>query len=253
MEEADGGMVTMVVMRGVKVEMEEAVRVLNASKIEDQELKAGKLEEAVQVLKADKLEEAAQVLKAGKMEVCHLLWSMSAFLLVSIDFDQLDLTRTRNHSIPSPSTQVTQVEDSFQKGLSSGGGFGIEGLRIGANFPCRPGYGTRGSKVILWTNYFEIIPSQKLALYHYNVAVQPVATGKKLSRIIRLLLSLPEYGEFRDDRVRDIRSTLVSRRELLNINSDAAIQYQAEGEDQPRANAPKLSATRPGNGPLHRL
>lgn len=65
----------MVVMRGVKVEMEEAVRVLNASKIEDQELKAGKLEEA------------AQVLKAGKMEVCHLLWSMSAFLLVSIDFD----------------------------------------------------------------------------------------------------------------------------------------------------------------------
>lgn len=77
----------MVVMRGVKVEMEEAVRVLNASKIEDQELKAGKLEEAVQVLKADKLEEAAQVLKAGKMEVCHLLWSMLAFLLVSIDFD----------------------------------------------------------------------------------------------------------------------------------------------------------------------
>lgn len=65
----------MVVMRGVKVEMEEAVRVLNASKIKDQELKAGKLEEA------------AQVLKAGKMEVCHLLWSMSAFLLVSIDFD----------------------------------------------------------------------------------------------------------------------------------------------------------------------
>lgn len=171
-EEADGGMVTMVVMRSVKVGVEEAVRVLNAGNIE------------VQVLKKGKLEEAAQVLKAGKMEVR------------------------------------------------------FEGHQIGANFPCRPGYGTRESKVVLWTNYIEIIQSQKLALYRYNNAVQPAATGKRLSRMIRLLLSLLEYGDFRDNIVKDFRSTLVSRRELLSINSDAAIHYQAEGEDQPRANAP---------------
>ena len=66
---------TRVLIRGVKVEVEEAVRVLNAGKIE------------VQVLKAGKLEEAAQVLKAGRMEVCHLLLSMSVFLLVSINFN----------------------------------------------------------------------------------------------------------------------------------------------------------------------
>lgn len=46
MDEADRGMVTMVVMRGVKVEVEEAVRVLNAGKIEDYP-KVGKLEEVV--------------------------------------------------------------------------------------------------------------------------------------------------------------------------------------------------------------
>lgn len=114
----------------------------------------------------------------------------------------------------------------------------MQGLQIGANFPSRPGYGTRGPKITLWTNYFEITPSQKLVLYRYNVAVQPAATGKKLSQIIRLLLSLPEYGNFRDDIVTDFRSTLISRRDLSNISSDVAIRYQAEGEDQPRAYAP---------------
>lgn len=114
----------------------------------------------------------------------------------------------------------------------------MQGLQLGANFPSRPGYGTKGSKITLWTNYFEITPSEKLVLYRYNVAVQPAATGKRLSQIIRLLMSLPEYGNFRDDIVTDFRSTLISRRELPNISSDAAIQYQAEGEDQPRAHAP---------------
>lgn len=114
----------------------------------------------------------------------------------------------------------------------------MQGLQLGANFPSRPGYGTKGSKITLWTNYFEITPSEKLVLYRYNVAVQPAATGKKLSQIISLLLSLPEYGNFRDDIVTDFRSTLISRRELSNISSDTAIQYQAEGEDQPRPHAP---------------
>lgn len=114
----------------------------------------------------------------------------------------------------------------------------MQGLQLGANFPSWPGYGTQGSKATLWTNYFEITPSQNLVLYCYNVAVQPAATRKKLSQIIRLLLSLPEYAYFQDDIVTYFRSTLISQRELLNISSDAAIQYQAEGEDQPRAYAP---------------
>lgn len=117
-------------------------------------------------------------------------------------------------------------------------GLSSKDLQIGANFPCRPGYGTRGSKVTLWTNYFEIIPSQELVLYRYNVAVNPPATGKKLSQIIKLFLNLPEYGELRNDIVTDFKSTLVSRRQILNISCIAAIQYQAELEDQPRANAP---------------
>ncbi len=82
-----------------------------------------------------------------------------------------------------------------------------------------------------------MIPSSDLLLYRYNVAVQPAAVGKKLSQIIRLLLELPGYSEFRHDIVTDFKSTLVSRRRLSPDTAEPAIQYRAEGEDEPRANA----------------
>ena len=91
--------------------------------------------------------------------------------------------------------------------------------------------------MILWANYFEMIPSPDLLLHRYNVAVQPAAVGKKLSQIIKLLLEIPGYREFRDDIVTDFKSTLVSRRRLSPDTAELAIQYRAEGEDEPRANA----------------
>lgn len=81
-----------------------------------------------------------------------------------------------------------------------------------------------------------MIPSPDLLLYRYNVAVQPAATGKKLSQIIKLLLQLPEYGDFQDDIVTDFKSTLISRRRLGPDTAERVIPYRAEGEDEPRAN-----------------
>ena len=114
---------------------------------------------------------------------------------------------------------------------------GLGDLQIDARFPRRPGYGTRGQKVILWTNYYEMIPSPDLRLYRYNVAVQPAVTGKKLSQIIRLLLQLPEYDDFQHDIVTDFKSNLVSCRRLSSGTVESVVQYRAEGEDDPRANA----------------
>lgn len=82
-----------------------------------------------------------------------------------------------------------------------------------------------------------MIPSPDLLLYRYNVAVQPVATGKKLNHIIRLLLKLPEYVEYQDTIVTDFKSTLISYQRLSPGVADLAVQYRAEGEDEPRANA----------------
>ena len=88
-----------------------------------------------------------------------------------------------------------------------------------------------------------MIPSPNLLLYRYNVDVQTTAerqsapAGKKLNQIIRLVLELPEYRDFRNDIVTDFKSTLVSRRRLSPDTSGKAIQYRAEREDEPRDNA----------------
>ena len=72
----------------------------------------------------------------------------------------------------------------------------------------------------------------------YNVAVQLATIGKKLGQIIKLLLQLPEYCDFQDDIVIDFKSTLVSRRRLVPDAAESAIQYRAEGADEPCAHAP---------------
>ena len=89
----------------------------------------------------------------------------------------------------------------------------------------------------MWTNYFEMIPSPGLLLYRYNVEVQPAATGKKLTQIIRLLLQLPEYAGSRDEIVTDFKTTLVSRRRLSLAVPESTLQYRVEGEDEPRPKA----------------
>ena len=106
-------------------------------------------------------------------------------------------------------------------------------LQIESNFPVRPGYGTKGEKVTLWANYFELIPNPDLVLYRYNVSVAPEAKGKLLSQIIRLLLGLPEYANFQRDIVTDFKSTLISHRRFNPDMREATIQYRSEGEDEP--------------------
>lgn len=103
--------------------------------------------------------------------------------------------------------------------------------------PLRPGYGTRGEKVLLLANYYELLPSPELVLYRYNVAIQPSVKGGKLTQIIKLLLELPEFVNFRDDIVTDFSSTLICCKNLGSERVETAIQYKAEGEDEPTAYA----------------
>ena len=101
--------------------------------------------------------------------------------------------------------------------------------------PPRPGYGTRGTKVILYANYFEMVHNPALVLYRYNIEVSPTVAGKKLSQIVRLLLQ-DSFTELQKDLVTDFKSTLLSRTKL-DITSDFSITYRAEGEDEPRPGA----------------
>ncbi|KAL9118826.1 MAG: hypothetical protein Q9187_004617 [Circinaria calcarea] len=145
--------------------------------------------------------------------------------------------RPPGHIIPAPNAEATRIEDLYQKNLSSGGPLDAARLGLTDNFPRRPGYGTRGQKVVLWTNYFELLPAPNLVLYRYHVNVLPAATGRKLTQIIRLLLEAPGYIDFRDDIVTDFKSTLISRRKLSSGEVKTVIKYRVEGEDEPRDNA----------------
>ncbi|AEO64246.1 uncharacterized protein THITE_2110186 [Thermothielavioides terrestris NRRL 8126] len=118
--------------------------------------------------------------------------------------------------IPQPDEQVTELEDRWiqnygvqdKKSATSELESGMAALSVSEDiFPFRPQFGTRGIPVVLWANYFKLIPKIK-ALHRYDVRVlsgkeedaskgtRPAgkddgpkeAKGKKLAKLIDLAL-----------------------------------------------------------------
>ncbi|KAH7002693.1 hypothetical protein B0J12DRAFT_94799 [Macrophomina phaseolina] len=110
-----------------------------------------------------------------------------------------------------------------------------------ASLPQRPGFGTQGREVMLWTNYFELVSNGGLLLHRYNIEVLPDQagrrpTGKKVKRIIELLLEeyLAQHGY---NIATDFKSTIISRIELDVDQDGYSLRYRAEHEDDPAPNA----------------
>lgn len=139
-----------------------------------------------------------------------------------------------------------QAEEQYSKNLSSAGLPDIGGLQVGAKFPRRPGYGTKGTKVTLWANYFEFVPPPDLMLYRYSITEVKdsggkAPVGKKLRQIINLILEQPPLQERRNDIVTDFKTNLVSRTKITEDDIKTlphSIQYRAEDEDESRPLAP---------------
>ncbi|OJD35326.1 rna interference and silencing protein [Diplodia corticola] len=139
------------------------------------------------------------------------------------------------NAIPAPNARVTQAEDAIQKAVA--GTQGLGSLSLDDQFPGRPGFGTRGTPVTLWANYFELAPPKDLVLHRYDVNVSPEAKGKKQNQLIRLLLDTPELSPFKADLASDFKSTLISRKKLDRDEIVVGFQYRAEDEDDPLPNA----------------
>jgi eukaryotic translation initiation factor 2C len=152
-------------------------------------------------------------------------------------FTKLHLPRAPGIGIPAPDARVTEAEDRLQRKMLSPDSLGVGALRLDDGFPVRPGYGTRGKEVVLWTNYFEMIPPSNLVLYRYHIDVQPAVAGKKLNQVVRLLLEAPGIAEYQDDIVSDFKSTLISRKVLDPDSLEQGLTYRAEGEDEAAPNA----------------
>jgi hypothetical protein len=82
-----------------------------------------------------------------------------------------------------------------------------------------------------------MIPSSKMTLYRYDVAVSPETAGKKLNQVIRLLLESPDLASVREDIVTDFKSTMISRQRFQEDEKGIDIQYRSEKEDEPREDA----------------
>lgn len=121
-------------------------------------------------------------------------------------------------------------------------------IQDGVKLPSRPGYGTKGKPVTLWTNYFELLPSKDQPFNRYAVSFLPDGNddkkgeepkGKKLERLISLLLmQLPETVPC----VSDYRSTILTATTLGFTTKEYTITYRTEAETVPRASAPKYRA-----------
>lgn len=125
---------------------------------------------------------------------------------------------------------MANAENSFQ--LNGAGGPPKD------DFPLRPGYGTKGQRVVLFANYFHLKPKNGIVLYSYHVDVSPPASGKKLGQIIRCLLEHDDIAEWRGDTVTDFRSTIIACREIKDMKEKYDVQYRSEGEMVAQAQAP---------------
>ena len=117
--------------------------------------------------------------------------------------------------------------------------------------PRRPAYGSRGQKVLVWTNYFRL-QMGNMTLFRYEIRIKkegkdvPTALAK---RLVQLLIE----GQLRDmhiDAVTDFRSTLIAR-QSLNDDLSFNVIYQAEGESEPEDDALQYQITLEPNSTLN--
>ncbi|KAF2198644.1 Piwi-domain-containing protein [Delitschia confertaspora ATCC 74209] len=102
------------------------------------------------------------------------------------------MNQCRNGTFPQPDAAVTALENATVKDLSVAFASASVG---GDKLPRRPGYGTLGRPVVLWTNYFKLqgIDTSKANFYRYSLSFPNILNLKefpkpKRKRTIQLLL-----------------------------------------------------------------
>ncbi|KKY24123.1 putative rna interference and silencing protein [Phaeomoniella chlamydospora] len=143
--------------------------------------------------------------------------------------------------VPPINENVNRLEDAAHKKalnlIKSNSSLGPKVM------PPRPGYGTQGKPVVLYTNYFNMTAAMDLTLYRYNIQVltrqnttpsTPLPV-KKLRRVVELVIE-DHLGDVKNGVATDFSSILIAR-SLLNGRSNLAfsVPYRGEKEDEPQA------------------
>ncbi|MCJ1392530.1 hypothetical protein MMC18_005398 [Xylographa bjoerkii] len=159
-------------------------------------------------------------------------------------------------NVPVPSAQVAKIEDETLKKPSSTAATkvtkglpDISQLSLKTDYPPRPGYGTRGTPVILWANYFHMIPNGDVKLYRYSIDTVPAMTAKrKQRRLVELLIEETPLAPLKSQIATDYRTTLICRSQIPETDLEQGIVYKDEHEDEPgpRATSHRLKLQQTG-------
>ncbi|KAJ8058470.1 hypothetical protein OCU04_012658 [Sclerotinia nivalis] len=129
-----------------------------------------------------------------------------------------------------------KMENDYHQSLS-----GIDALSkmtLNQRYPARPGYGTSGRKVQLFTNSFPLNISPNFTLDRYMVDISPNmnAAKKKRIQLFRLVLELPELASI--PIATDYASMLIIPNKLPFTDKRIFnIPWRNEGEDDPYPDA----------------
>ncbi|KIW69727.1 hypothetical protein PV04_05587 [Phialophora macrospora] len=137
---------------------------------------------------------------------------------------------------------VKRIEEEIQANIQRSKGSSA----LTNTFPERPGFGTKGKEILLWTNYFELTGYGNLLLYRYSINIPTTGSikgpgVKKTRRLVQLLLE-DHFSDHELDVVTDFRSNLISKVEL-DLQDHYSVPYRQEGEQDPSPNAPVFRIT----------
>lgn len=145
-------------------------------------------------------------------------------------------------AIPEPDRGITNLEDSF---INSAGSTSVSQLttamaklsvKPGTILPVRPAFGTVGTPIVLWANYFALQVKKPQPLFKYGVTVQhvppegaiqkPEAKDAKLKTIIQAALDLiPNSGPI----ATEFKAQVISLKQLDIRDGVVQVRYNEPG------------------------
>lgn len=120
---------------------------------------------------------------------------------------------------------VKKAEAAYESWVSQP----LDPLSLRDDFPLRPAYGTKGNGVQIFANYIELSLKPDQTLFKYDLIVEPQARGRKLHRVVELLLGQPPLSQRRP--FSDFKQTLVLRDNIPDQRIN--VIYYPEDQNQP--------------------
>jgi eukaryotic translation initiation factor 2C len=148
----------------------------------------------------------------------------------------------QGQAIPDPDGEVTKLEDSFFKSASSTSVNQLTtemtklSVTPGIILPVRPAFGTAGTPIVLWANYFALQVKKPQPLFKYGVTVEhmpppgavqkPEAKDAKLKKIIQAALRrIPNSGPI----ATEFKAQVISLKKLDMSDGVVQVEYTEPG------------------------